>query len=222
MSLIHYVSLHDLITTVSLSSSNTCSPTYAWKSTSEAGANPGFCLPLSIQHVPSDFFALLVRGGGGSLHLTNNTSFCSPQCQIHSLKPCLHSAPEKRSLLTFQGVVDRHGRMKYTLCFPHIFSLVVATSFLISAHVFFPMAFLQGGILYLTCVFFKTIDDYICVLSVPLSGSVGWTCLCATIFSAQGFSCSAPGHEDPLETLPSPLEGRYTFLTITTKTCSLV
>lgn len=43
------------------------------------------------------------------------------------------------------------------------------------------MASLQGSILYLMCVFLKK-DDYICVLLVPLSGSVGWTCLSAAIF----------------------------------------
>lgn len=73
------------------------------------------------------------------------------------------------------------------------------------------MASLQGSILYLMCVFLrkKKKDDYICVLLVPLSGSVGWTCLSAAIL--EGFSCSAPGQDDPLETLPS-LEGHFTYM----------
>lgn len=78
---------------------------------------------------------------------------------------------------------------------------------------FFPMASLQGSILYLMCVFLKKEkkrkDEYICVLLVPLSGSVGWTCLSAAILD-RGFSCSAPGQDDPLETLPSSPEGHYT------------
>lgn len=47
---------------------------------------------------------------------------------------------------------------------------------------------------------------HLCVSSVPLSGSVGWTCLSAAIFLFR-FSqktrvslCSAPGHNDPLGT----------------------
>lgn len=72
------------------------------------------------------------------------------------------------------------------------------------------MASLQGSVLYLMCVFLKKKkDDYICVLLVPLSGSFGWTCLSAAIFLDRGFSCCAPGHDDPLETLPSTLKGRY-------------
>lgn len=87
----------------------------------------------------------------------------------------------------------------------------LATLFLILTHVyfFFPMASLQGGILYLMCVFLKKKnDDYICVLLVPLSGSVGWTCLSAAIFR--------PGFLLALllvmmtQTLPSSLEGHFT------------
>lgn len=85
--------------------------------------------------------------------------------------------------------------MKYSLCFPYVqFHGNCTTCNFVSynaSHVFFffPMASLQGSILYLMCVFLKKKkrDDYICVLSVPLSGSVGWTCLSAAIFLRPGF-----------------------------------
>lgn len=47
---------------------------------------------------------------------------------------------------------------------------------------------------------------HLCVSSVPLSGSVGWTCLSAAIFlflfsqKTRVSLCSAPGHNDPLGT----------------------
>lgn len=78
--------------------------------------------------------------------------------------------------------VNRRRQIRYSLCFPNVqFHCNCTTLFLILTLVFFfLMASLQGSILYLMCVFLKK-DDYICVLFVPLSGSVGWTCLSATI-----------------------------------------
>lgn len=74
---------------------------------------------------------------------------------------------------------------------------------------FFYGLFARQCIVLDVCIFQEKKDDYICVLLVPLSGSFGWTCLSAAIFLDRGFSCCAPGHDDPLETLPSTLKGRY-------------
>ncbi len=46
-----------------------------------------------------------------------------------------------------------------------------------------------------------------CLCQVQLVGLV-----CLPPFLDRGFSCSAPGHEDPLETLPSTLGGHYTTM----------
>lgn len=72
---------------------------------------------------------------------------------------------------------------------------------------FFPMAYLQGGILYLMCVFLKkqkmTTSVYCrCLCQVQLVGLV-----CLLPFLDRGFLLTAPGHNDPLGTLPSSPEG---------------
>lgn len=105
--------------------------------------------------------------------------------------------------------------MKYSLCSPYEqFNCNCTACILVSgidSHVF--CFFLSYGlfarryIVFDVCIFKKTKDDYICVLSVPLSGSVGWTCLSAAIFRPGFLTCSAPGHDDPLGTLPSSPEG---------------
>lgn len=81
----------------------------------------------------------------------------------------------------------------------------------IDSHVFLSYGlFARRYIVFDVCVFKK--DDYICVLLVPSSGSVGWTCLSAAIFRP-GF---VRAHDDPLETLPSSLEGHHTTMTDST------
>lgn len=110
----------------------------------------------------------------------------------------------------------RCGRMKYSLCFPYVqysSTLIVQLCFLYWLSCFFLSygLFARQYIVFDVCIFKKKKkDDYICVLLVPLSGSVGWTCLSAAIL--EGFSCSAPGQDDPLETLPSSLEGHFTYM----------
>lgn len=163
--------------------------------------------PRSYSH---RWWGRLWQSTASCIHLMNKRVFCNLQCQMHSLRSCLHLPSEKWSLLAFQREVNRSGQMNYSLCFQYRVSLIVQLVTLLCFTFVWPLC---KAVYCIWCVYFlkKYIDDYIRVLLVPLSGSVGWTCLCATIFfSAQGFSCSAPGHEDPLETLPSTLEGHYT------------
>lgn len=53
------------------------------------------------------------------------------------------------------------------------------------------------------CFFSVQKHEYICVLSVPLSGSLGWTCLVCQHLFIGFFSVSAPSYKDPPKTLPS-------------------
>lgn len=133
---------------------------------------------------------------------------------MHSLKSCLHLPPEKSSLLTFHREVNRRGRMKYSLCFPYVQFHGNCTTCNLVSYTDSCLFFLSYGlfarryIVFDVCIFKKKNDDYICVLLVPLSGSVGWTCLSAAIFR--------PGFLLALllvmmtQTLPSSLEGHFT------------
>lgn len=91
--------------------------------------------------------------------------------------------------------------------------LIMPLMFLVFVFFFFPMASLQGSILYLMCVFFQkkkkknemTTSVYCrCLCQVQL---VGLVCLLPFFLKTGVFTCSAPGRDDPLETLPSGLEG---------------
>lgn len=155
--------------------------------TSEVGANRDSRLTPSITNSP---LAARSQGDCGThclLHtFLDKRVFCNLQCQMCSLKSCLRLPPEKWSRLKLHREVSRRGRMNIVYAF-HVCSssliVQVAALFLILTlmFLFLSWASLPGAILYLMCVFFKK-DDYICVLLVPLSGSVGWTCLSAAIF----------------------------------------
>lgn len=191
---------------VSSSSSNThsltflCTETHSSK-TSEVGANPESRPTLPIHQLfilfnsfplscPNHWWGGLWESTASCMHLLNKRVFRNLQCQMHSLKSCLHLPPEKWSLLTFQREVDRRGQMKYSLCFPYVqFHGNCTTCNFVSdnaSHVFLSYGlFARQYIVFDVCVFKKK-EYYICVLSVPLSGSVDWTCLSAAILD-RGF-----------------------------------
>lgn len=145
---------------------------HAVQKTSEVGANPESRLTVFIHQLwifPLSSFPLSysIRWWGGlwestapCIHLLNKRVFHNLQCQMRSLKSCLHLPPEKWSLLIFQRQVNRRGRMKYSLCFPYVQFLCNCTTCnfvsYIDSHVFISYGlFARQHIVFDVCIFFK-------------------------------------------------------------------
>lgn len=148
------------------------------------------CLTLPINHQlfsfysPSPTHSRCLTGnhqwGGDCGDLLPPTCTCwiraTPQCQKRCLKSCLHLPPEKWSLLTFQRELNQRGHLLDSLCFPYVQFHCNCTTcdfvYDIDSHVFFPMAYLQGSLLYSMCV-------RVCVFKKKkMTTSVYCRCLC--------------------------------------------
>lgn len=107
-----------------------CSETRSSK-TSEVGANPESRLTLSIHQLLSTLSISLcltqIAGEGDCGNLLPpayaswiRESFATFSARCILSCPAYILPPEKWSLLTFQGEVNRRGQMKYSLCFPYV------------------------------------------------------------------------------------------------------
>lgn len=107
-----------------------CSETRSSK-TSEVGANPESRLTLAIHQLLSTLSISLcltqIAGEGDCGNLLPpayarwiRESFATFSARCILSCPAYILPPEKWSLLTFQGEVNRRGQMKYSLCFPYV------------------------------------------------------------------------------------------------------
>lgn len=132
--------------------------------TSEVGANPESCLPPSIHQLSFSMFPLsyshrlwggLWASTASCIHLMNKRVLCNLQCQMHSLKSCLHLPSEKWSLPAFQREANIRGWIVYAF---HIYSFTNCTTCnlvsYMNSHVFLSYSlFARQYIVFDVCIF---------------------------------------------------------------------